>query len=180
MTLLDIIILAGISALGYRGFRKGFIHAAGMFLGVVLSVYLALRYYAPVADWLIAVTGWGSSLRFLVLVAAFILINRLVVLGFWLLTKVVRTATWLPLIGPADKLVGLLFGILEGFVLAAVFVFALERLVFIPIVVDAVAGSALVPLMQEFSVLIWPLYPDALRILRSSVDQAEGVIRAVQ
>lgn len=174
MTLLDVAILVLISYLGYRGFRKGFIYAAGTFLGVVFSIFVALRYYAPVADWLIAVTGWGASLRFLVLIAAFILVNRLVTLLFLLLTKVIRIATWLPLVGPADKLVGLLFGVLEGFVLAAVFVFALERLVFLPIVVNALGNSSLVPLLQEFSQLLWPLYPEALRILRSSVDFTES------
>lgn len=175
MTILDIAIAITVAFFALRGFRKGFIYAAGALLGTVFSLFVALRYYAPVADWLIAVTGWGSSWRFIVLILAFILVERMVKLLFWLLTKLADSITMFPLVGPMNKLMGLLFGFFEGLLIASVFVFALERLVFVPTVVDVLARSQYLPMLHEFSGYIWPLFPDALRILESSVDYAAKI-----
>jgi len=176
MTLLDIAIVLTVAIFGLRGFRKGFIYAAGMFLGTVFSLFIALRYYAPVADWLIQATGWSASWRFIVLILAFLLVERAVKLLFWVATKGFGAITWIPLVGPANKLIGLLFGFFEGLLLCTVFVFALERLVFVPHIVLMLEQSQYLPMLREFSGYIWPLYPDALRILQTSVERAESLL----
>ena len=177
MTLLDVAIAITVAFFGIRGFRKGFIYAAATLLGTIFSLFLALRYYAPVADWLVSTTGWGASWRFIVLVLAFVLVERMVKLVFWGASKAIGTITLIPLIGPANKLAGLLFGFFEGLLLTTVLIFALERLVFVPYIVTMLADSQYIPMLREFSGYIWPLYPEALRILQSSVEQAETILK---
>ena len=62
MGLSDIILLIIIAGFAMFGFWFGLIHTLGSLLGTVFGAYLASRYYEPMADWLINITGWGENI----------------------------------------------------------------------------------------------------------------------
>ena len=105
MEMIDIILLGIILLFGVIGLAMGFIHATGSLLGVVLGIYLATRFYAPVADWLMGLIGRESNfIRVLMFAVAFILIAKLIGLFFYFVEKVVNIVKWLPFVKTFDSL----------------------------------------------------------------------------
>lgn len=60
MSLFDIILIVIVAGFGLFGLWFGLVHTLGSLIGTVFGVYLASRYYGPVAEWLIRATGWGK------------------------------------------------------------------------------------------------------------------------
>jgi len=56
MTILDIVVVLILAVFFFKGFSLGLVRAVGAFIGLVVGLWLAGRYYQPMGDWLV---GWG-------------------------------------------------------------------------------------------------------------------------
>lgn len=177
MEFIDIVLLIIIGGFGLFGLWFGFIHTLGSLIGTLLGIYLGSRYYEPFATWLTGVTGWGENLSRIVMFAvAFIIINRLVGFLFWLLDRFFSLVTHLPFIRSIDRLFGLIFGIAEGIITVGFIIFFIERYPLSPVFMEKLSVSIVAPFTVGVAAILWPLLPEALRILKSTVDYVHNKI----
>ena len=177
MGLFDIILLIIIGGFTMFGFWFGLIHTLGSLLGTVLGAYLASRYYEPMAGWLIDVTGWGDHVSKVVMfIIAFIIINRLVGFGFWIVDKMTGIITNLPFIKGINRILGMAVGFFEGMITIGLILYFIDKFPLSEFIMSYIAGSAIAPYTIDMADILLPLLPDALKMLQSTVDFFENVI----
>lgn len=177
MGLFDIILLIVIGGFGLFGLWFGFFHTLGSLLGTVFGVYLASRYYVPLSAWLVETTGWGENVSNVIIFSlAFIIINRLVGLAFWIFDRFFRVITALPFLNSLNRILGLVLGILEGLITVGFIIFFLDRFPISERITEALAASRVAPHAVDIIDVMMPLLPEALRLLRSTVDFVEHIV----
>jgi len=170
MPIFDIVVIIIIIGFGLAGLWFGLVQTFGSLVGTIAGVYLAFRYYSPVADWLIGVTGWqGNIAKIVVFMAAFILINRLIGLAFWLINKILKIITELPFIHSADHLLGLVFGIIEGAMVVGIALYFIARFPLGDKFMAALSASRIAPFLDVFIVVLKPFIPEAIKIIKSTI-----------
>ncbi len=171
MPLFDIILLVVLIGFALFGLWFGLVHTIGSLIGTAFGVYLASRYYEPLANWIINFTSWDQNyVKVIIFVLTFILIARLVGFVFWIMEKVLLIFTRLPFIHGLDKLLGMVFGVVEGAVVIGVSLFFISRFPISLTFMDGLAHSQLAPPLVRLAGILIPLFPEALRMLRSTVE----------
>jgi membrane protein required for colicin V production len=171
MSLFDIVLLIIIGSFALFGLWFGLVHTLGSLIGTAFGVYLASRFYEPVANWVINFTGVGQNyIKVTVFIISFLVITRLVGFVFWVLQRFLTMFTRMPFIHGLDRIMGAIFGFLEGSVIVGVSLFFIARFpISIPFM-DGMANSKLAPPLVKLASILIPLFPEAVRLLRSTVD----------
>lgn len=178
MSWFDISLIGIIGLFALTGFRLGAIHTLGSVIGTILGVYLASRYYEPMAAFIVAHTGWGGNLpNVIMFVIAFIVINRLVGVVFWFISRVFKLITKLPFISSIDKLIGLLLGVLEGVITIGVIIYFVERFPISKKLMEMIATSNIAEQIRKIANLFIPLLPEGMKLIKSTVNFVEGVFK---
>ena len=178
MNNIDIIFLGIIIVFGLAGFFFGFIHTLGSLLGTVLGVYLAFRYYSVISDWLMNISGWqGNISKVVIFTTVFIIITRLVGIVFFFIEKIFNILKFLPFIKTFNRLIGLILGLSEGIITIGFIIFFIERFPLSNFIMSYLASSVIAPYASGIASILWPFLPEAFRLLQSSVDYAEKVIK---
>lgn len=171
MSTFDIILIVILAGFGLFGLWFGLVHTLGSLLGTALGVYLSVRFYAGVAQWLIDVTGWSENVcKVVVFIAMFFIISRLMGLAFWLVERILRVFIGLPFIRSIDRLLGLIFGLLEGGVALGFIFYFIARFPVGDWFMGMVSRSMVVPYVAKLANIVMPLVPEAVRILKSTVE----------
>jgi len=174
MSLFDILLLVTMGGFALFGLWFGLVHTLGSLLGTILGAYLASRYYEPMAGWLVQVTGWSENgSRVLMFIIAFVLINRLVGFAFWIVDKIFKVVTHLPFIRSIDRIFGGVLGFFEGVITIGLIFYFVERFPLSEKIMGMVADSVVVPKTVAVAGLLIPLLPEALKLLRSTIDFVE-------
>lgn len=175
MELFDVALLIIIAGFALAGFMFGFIHTIGSLLGTILGVYLASRYYAPVAAWLIGVLGWGGNgVKVLMFVIAFILINRVIGFLFWAIDKSFNIVRVIPFVTTINRVAGLVLGALEGVITLGIIIYFIDKYPLSEKLMGMIASSEVAPHTLKVANILLPLIPQAMQVLKSSVDFVEG------
>ncbi len=170
MSLFDIVLLIIIGGFALFGLWFGLVHTLGSLAGTIIGVYLASRYYQPFAEWLIKTTGWGANIsKVVVFIIAFIIINRLVGLAFYIIDRVLSVVTKLPFISSLNRLLGLVFGLFEGVLVLGIAFYFIARFPVGSGFMDALAASRVAPYTIQVASVLWPLIPEAIKILKSTI-----------
>lgn len=171
MEMADIILLGIIVLFGIIGLAAGFVHAVGSFLGLVVGVYLASRFYSPVADWLMGMIGRESNfIRVLMFVIAFILITKLVGLVFFLIEKVFNIVKFIPFVKTFNRFLGFLLGLVEGIVSVGMVIFFIDKFPLSEQLMSALANSVVASYTEGIASILWPLLPQAIKLIESTID----------
>lgn len=175
MTWIDLSLLVIIGGFALFGFWFGFIHTAGSLMGTLAGAYVASRYYEPMAQWLMTITGWeGNTARVLMFVLAFFVISRAVGFLFFIVDKLLSIITRLPFISSINRVLGLALGILEGVMTIALVLFFVERFPVSEKFMNILAQSEFAPKFRSVADVFIPLLPDALKLLHSTVDYVQN------
>jgi len=175
MSLFDIILLIIIGGFAMFGFWFGLIHTLGSLLGTVFGAYLASRYYEPMADWLMNITGWGGNVtKVIMFIIAFLIINRLVGFAFWIVDKMTSFFTSLPFISSLNRFLGLILGLFEGLVTVGLIIYFIERYPVSEKLMEWIAMSAVAPYTTSVAAILLPLLPEALKMMKSTVDYIQN------
>ena len=171
MSIFDMALLIIISGFALFGLWFGLVHTLGSLIGTVFGVYLASRYYEPVANWIISFSGWGQNyVKVIIFIVSFLLITRLVGFIFWIMEKFLTIFTRMPFVHGLDRLLGAIFGVLEGAVVVGVSLYFISRFPISLSFMDGLAHSQLAPPLVKIASILVPLLPEALRLLRSTVE----------
>jgi len=171
MSTFDIILLVIIGSFGLFGLWFGLIHTLGSLVGTVLGVYLASRYYEVGANWIMHITGWQPNFsKVIIFIIAFLIINRLVGFAFWIVDKILSLITRLPFVNSLNRLLGMVFGVFEGALVLGIIFFFISRFPLSTTFMSALEVSKVAPYTVKLAKVLWPLIPDALKILQSTVE----------
>ncbi len=171
MSIFDIGILVIVSGFALFGLWFGLVHTLGSLIGTAFGVYIASRYYASAANWIISFTHWDQNyVKVIIFVISFVLITRLVGFAFWIMEKFLTIFTRMPFIHGLDRLLGMLFGVLEGAVVVGVSLYFIARFPISLSFMSGLAHSQFAPPLVKIASILVPLFPEALRMLRSTVD----------
>ncbi len=171
MSIFDISLLIIIGGFALFGLWFGLIRTLGSLVGTVVGVFVAGRFYESLANWIINLTGWSQNyVKVIVFVASFLIITRLVGFVFWLIEKVFSIFTKLPFLHGLDKILGMVLGAIEGVVIVGVSLFFIARFPISAVFMNGLAGSQVAPPLVKIASILVPLFPEALRMLRSTVD----------
>lgn len=178
MEIMDIVLLAIIGVFGLAGFFFGFIHALGSLFGTIVGVYLATRYYNLLADWLIKITGWeGNIVRVIMFIIAFLIITRLVGIMFFFMEKIFGILNFVPFVKTFNRLLGLFLGFAEGIISVGFVIFFIERFPLSERFMANLIDSVVAMYASQIASILWPLLPEAFKLLQSSVDYVENFVK---
>ncbi len=176
MGLFDVILLIIIGGFAMFGFWFGLVHTLGSLLGTIFGAYLASRFYEPMGNWLVGITGWGSNFsKVLMFIIAFIVINRLVGFGFWIVDKMAGFITDLPFINSLNRFLGFVLGLFEGVVTLGLIFYVIDKIPLSDKFMSWMAGSIIVPYCSNAASILLPLLPEALKMLKSTVDYVQHI-----
>lgn len=116
----DLILIVLVMGFALFGLFFGLVHAIGSLVGTIVAAIVS-GYLLPVASaWVnvwFPVGPWGNIVLFIIL---FTVISRLVGFAFWMVDKLLGWFTKLPFISAINRLLGFLFGIVEGVAITGV------------------------------------------------------------
>jgi len=171
MSIFDISLLIIVSGFALFGLWFGLVHTLGSLIGTVVGVYLASRFYAPLANWIIGFTGWNQNyITVIVFIVSFLLITRLVGFVFWILQKFLSIFTSLPFIKGLDRILGMVFGLVEGALVVGISLYFIARFPISLMFMGGMENSQVAPPLVRLASILVPLFPEALRMLRSTVE----------
>jgi membrane protein required for colicin V production len=163
MVLLDYILLAIILGMALLGLRRGLLQSIGSILGIVLATIIASRFYEVVANWF----GGSNLTNLLVFIAIFSITVKLVGLIFWLLGKIFKIITVLPIISHLDRFFGLILGFVEALLVLAVILSFLLKYPFNYWIVTQMSASIVAKVLLKIGIVFIPLFPEALKKIKS-------------
>ena len=171
MGTVDIIILIIIALFVIKGIKLGLIEAVGGIIGLFVGAYMAGLYYDEAADMLINLL-FGSQILANVLgfLLVFIIVNRVIALLFWIIDKVFHVIAIIPFLKTFNRLLGGLFGLIEGLIFVGIVVFFLSLIPFTGGLQEAVAKSRFAPVMETVGRIADPFIPDTIIDLPFGLD----------
>jgi len=128
-SLVDVLIILVVGAFVFAGFFFGLVHTLGSLIGAILSLIITTRIIEPVYGTIGFIFGGESAGKVFVFIVLFLLVARLLGLAFWLVGKVIGLLAWIPFASTINRLLGALFGLVEGIIFVGVATyFALQYL----------------------------------------------------
>lgn len=163
MSLIDIIILAILALFVWKGIKLGLIEAIGGIVGLFIGAFLAGRYYDEVGEMLKGVLFNSDILaNVLGFILTFIVVNRAVALIFWIVDKIFNVIAIIPLLKTFNRLLGGIFGLLEGLIFIGIIVFFLSLVPFTGSLQEKVQASRFAGILETVGKIADPLIPDNL------------------
>jgi len=176
MSFFDITLIVILFGFALFGLWFGLVHTLGSLVGTILGAYIASRYYEYLASWLMGLTGWsGNVSKVIMFIIAFILINRLVGVAFWLVDRLLSIFTKLPGVSALNHVLGMFLGLMEGAITLGLILYFIERFPLGETIMTHMANSLIAPYLTVIGSILTPLLPEALRLLHSTVDYAENL-----
>jgi membrane protein required for colicin V production len=121
--LVDILILVVLGIFLLKGVLRGFLREVCSLLGLLLGVLLAFYLHLPLSQWMLDLFGWPSQLC---VILSFALIFLLTLLIFAVLGYLLHRFVKLVLLGGVNRALGALFGVMQGVVVLALILFAVD------------------------------------------------------
>lgn len=167
----DVILILIVAGFVFYGFFFGLIRMFGACIGIIAAAVLASRFYLFVFDYLqpflFGRDNLGKVLSFLIL---FSLISKLVSLVFYLFDRAFSLLTIIPFLKSLNKIGGAIFGFLAGSLSVGLLLFVSSKYAIIDNWFGAwLAGSNAAPLLLDFTKILLPLLPEALKSLKGII-----------
>lgn len=163
MSLVDVILILIVGGFTMFGLFFGLVRTLGGLVGTIVGMVVASRMVGPVYDRFGFLFGGGGAGKVVAFLLVFFLFGRLFGLVFWLFRTVLGWFAFLPLAGLLDRVLGAVFGFIEGviFVSVALF-FALQ---FLPddAVKMALSASLVGKAMLAIVAAMQVLFPSTLK-----------------
>ena len=170
MILFDLILILILGGFVLYGLWFGLINTLGVLVGTIAGAFLAARWYEPVADWTGFLFGGHTNLAkvvcFLIL---FIIINRLVGLVFWLIDKIFSFFKIIPFLSTINRLLGAVFGFLEGALVLGLTLFVAEKYPLGDWFITSLADSKIAHYFISVGKILMPLLPEVLKQIKELV-----------
>ncbi len=165
MGFIDIVLLVIVGAFVLFGLFFGLIHTLGSLIGAVIGIAIASRFVAPAAETFSFLVGDGSGGKIIVFIILFLLVSRLVGLVFWILEKVFGFVSIVPFAKSINRLLGGIFGFIEGVIVVGVILFYAMQVLPEDTLLTLLEGSAVANYLVAAVSALQVLFPESLRIV---------------
>jgi len=163
MTFIDIIILIILALFVWKGIKLGLIEAVGGIIGLFVGAFMAGQYYDEAAEMLQGLL-FGSEILANVLgfLIVFIVVNRAIALIFWIIDKIFNIIAIIPFLKTFNRLLGGIFGLLEGLIFIGIIVFFLSLVPFTGSIQESVDDSRFAGIFETVGKIADPFIPDSI------------------
>ena len=169
MAIFDVILLIILAGFVLFGLWFGFIHTLGSVVGTFVGAFFAGLLYSPVSDWLEQIFGNPNLMKIFAFVFVFLIINRLVGFGFYILDKIFKIFTFLPFLKSINKLLGAIVGFFEGLLVIGLSLFIVARFPISDWFTGVLQNSTLAPWFIKVSGILQILLPDILKKIQAVI-----------
>jgi len=171
MSIFDTILLISWAGFVFYGLFFGFIRLIGNFVGLIVGVFLASRFYIDFYESFSYLfggyAGLGKIASFLLL---FGIISKLVSFGFAILEKVFNLLTIIPFLKSFNKLGGAILGLCLGAIIIGLLLYLGSKYFLIDSLFgSSIATSKIAPILLYFAKIVEPLLPEAMRTMKSLI-----------
>jgi len=164
MSVLDFIILVILAGFVWKGIKLGLIESVGGIIGLFLGAFLASHYYQEVGEMLSGITFGSQTLaNVLGFLLVFILVNRAVAILFWFLDKIFHLIAIIPFLKTFNRLLGGIFGLIEGFIFLGIIFYFLAFGSFGGGLKDKVDQSKFAGVLGTVGKIADPFMPDSIK-----------------
>lgn len=154
--ILDFVIIFTVVISILFGIIKGLVRGVLSFIFLILGIVFAILYYQDLGDWLGKYIDNPDIANF----CGFITILVLLLIAGSLLSYTVKKLIVRGPLKSIDRILGSVFGLIRGVILAAVIIFAL---ILFPVKGELVRGSVLSPIVLETMEVILSFLPEKHR-----------------
>lgn len=166
MPLVDVILIAIVGLFVLFGFFFGLVHTLGSMVGTILGIVVSSRLVEPAFAKFGFIFGNGGAAKVILFIIIFLLVSRVVGLLFWLAERVLGVFAMLPFAKSINRLLGAVFGFVEGIVVVGVALyFALQ---YLPndAVRAALEQSSVATFLIATMTALQVLFPESVRIAK--------------
>ena len=176
MSFIDLVILILLAGFVWKGVKLGLIETIGGIVGLFLGVFLAGRYYGEMAEVLEGLV-FGSQVLATILgfLLVFIIVNRGVALLFWLVDKIFHIIAIIPGLKSLNRLLGGIFGLLEGIIFIGIIVYVLSFFPLTDGLSKSVQKSKFAGVMETVGKISDPFIPDSLKEWRDYIPKLPSI-----
>ncbi len=171
MSWFDITIIIILAGFAWYGFFFGLIRVIGNLVGLIIGAFIANKIYLEVFDFVDKfLPGSVAVGKIIVFVLCFTIISRLIGWVFTLLEKAFNLASIIPFLKTANRILGLVFSLLEGVLAIGIAVYILDR--HLPSSIPLVRWldvSTLSPYLIKISKILAPLLPEIYNRLKAFI-----------
>lgn len=166
LTILDLALILALFIFIALGFSMGLIQAIGAIVGVILGAMIANDYFKDFGNFLTPFFLGNSALALTIsFIIIFSIVNRLVGLIFYVVGKFFNLLSIIPFLKTFNRLLGAIFGAIEGCLVLGLLIYFLSGIQFWPWLNSTLAGSVIAPWLIYFAGILMPLIPQVATYL---------------
>jgi len=168
MSVVDISLLVVLGGFILLGFMSGIIHMIGSLIGLVVGAWVSGHFYGLAAQYILPWVGGNANLaNIIAFVLIFIIINRLFGIVIFAADKIFKVIAIIPFLKTFNRLLGAVFGLIEGTLVLGLAVYFASRFPFTAAFTTALQGSQLAKPLYAVGLVLAPLLPQAVRMIQS-------------
>lgn len=164
MPLVDILLIAIVGLFVLFGLFFGLVHTLGSLIGTMLGIVLASRLIDPAFEKFGFIFGGGGAAKVILFVIIFLLVSRLIGVLFWLAERVLGVFAMVPFAKSINRLLGAVFGFVEGVIVVGVVLFFALQYLPNDAVRAALEQSSVATFLIATMSALQVLFPESVRI----------------
>jgi membrane protein required for colicin V production len=171
MLIFDVVLLIILAGFVFYGFFFGLIRTVGMLAGLLVGSWIASRFYLDVFSWF---SKWwpgnpniGKIVSFIV---CFTIISHLVGWAFILFEQAFKVVTIVPFVKTINRLLGALFGFVEGALALGLILYVSAR--YVPeglAIAKWLDSSVIAAFLISFSKILAPMLPEIYKKIKTII-----------
>lgn len=164
LSLPDFVMVLVIVGFGAFGFALGLVQVVGGLVGIIAGAWISSTFYRPLGAAIgqyFPGRGAGDAAAFVIL---FVLVNRASAAVFFVINRIFRLLSFIPFLKSFNRLLGGIFGLLEGALLLGIVVRVVEHFSAFPWVATIVSRSLIAGWLLALVELLAPLLPALLSV----------------
>ncbi len=159
MEVIDIILIALLVLFTLAGFYFGFVHTAGSLIGLVIGIYSASYFTGLVSTEFIILSG--PKTKVIVFIVTMFIVTRVISWLVDLLDETLNILSIIPFLKTINKLLGGVFGFIEGGVLLVAIAFVSEIVLTEGVLRESILSSQIINWLSWTTDLIVWIFPQA-------------------
>lgn len=164
MTFFDLILILILFGFIWFGFWNGLIRTLGGIIGIILSIFIASRWYEVLALKILPFLGENLSLARLL---SFLIIFAVVQFIVICLLKIINKVFNLPILKTLNRLAGAVFGLIEGGLILGLVLYFSTKFFLGGSWLDIINDSNIARPLVGFGKILLPFIPEVLKQIKS-------------
>jgi membrane protein required for colicin V production len=163
MTFIDIVLIVIILAFVFFGLFFGIVHTIGSLLTTVLGIIIATRFVDTVFKSFGFILGGGEAARVIAFIFLFFISSRLLSIILRFFGGLFSWFTYIPFANSFNRLLGALFGLIEGILVVGVVIFYAMQILPDDTLLHALQGSLLAKFLVSVMSMLQVFFPESLK-----------------